>query len=189
MISLKSLAIEYKTGAVMGVAALVLSFLTGLIVGNEFLYSLGRAFFFSILFALLGIGGLVLLKRFVPEAYAAIAEPGLSSAKSVDTSESVEVVASGIAGADEASAASAVDVQPGTAAKKSRSNADADESESGGPEFEPLGDYYKKQPGPDHLDVTSSKKSMGRHVLVEKSIKYEPKILAAAVRTMMNRDQ
>jgi hypothetical protein len=182
MISLKSLAIEYKTGVVMGVAALVLSFLTGLITGNDILYCLGRAFFFGILFAFLGFGGLMLLKKFVPEAYAAVAESDFSSAKTVDTSDNVEVVASGVESAGEVAASA-------DAAKGSKASDESVEDGSGGPEFEPLGDYYKKQPGPDHLDVTSSKKSMGRHVLLEKNLKYEPKILAAAVRTMMSRDK
>ena len=187
MISLKSLGIEYKAGSVIGLSALVLSLLIGLLSGNEFLYSVGRAFFFGVLFALMGFGGVFLLKKYVPEVLQ-IAEIG-SAVKPVDTSENVEVVADNAAVSGTSGFVSSAPVNE---SEKSEEMADTVPGQKGSvPQFEPLGEYFKKDSASDALssDDLGEASKMGKHLLKEKKIDFEPKIMASAIRTMMSKDQ
>ncbi|HNX58606.1 MAG TPA: hypothetical protein PKK43_05885, partial [Spirochaetota bacterium] len=147
MISLKSLGIEYKAGSVIGLSALVLSLLIGLLSGNEFLYSVGRAFFFGVLFALMGFGGVLLLKKYVPEVLQ-LAESD-SAMKPVDTSENVEVVADNAAASGTGGFVSSAPVNEPA---KVEETADTVPGQKGNaPQFEPLGAYYKKETASDAL--------------------------------------
>jgi hypothetical protein len=183
MISLKSLGIEYKAGAVIGVAALVLSLLIGLGVGNEFLYSVGRSFFFGILFAVMGFGGAILLKKYVPEVFQLV-EPG-DKLKTVETSDNVEVIADNQGAGGYASSAP-------VNSEERAGGADSASLKGGeSPQFEPLSDYVKNEIGDDTLDTPDAggSEKMGKHIFKNKKVSYEPKILASAIRTMMNKDQ
>lgn len=187
MISLKSLGIEYKAGSVIGLSALVLSLLIGLLSGNEFLYSVGRAFFFGVLFALMGFGGVLLLKKYVPEVLQ-ITEID-AGMKPVDTSENVEVVADSAAVSGTGGFVSSAPVNE---PEKSEETAGAVPGQKGGvSQFEPLGEYYKKESASDALssDDLGEAAKLGKHVLKEKKIDFEPKIMASAIRTMMSKDQ
>ncbi len=183
MISLKSLGIEYKAGAVIGIAALVLSLMIGLAVGNEFLYSIGRSFFFAVLFAVLGFGGAFLLKKYVPEVFQLV-EPG-DTLKTVETSESVEVIADNQGAGGYASSAPVNSDERAGGAESASSKGDDS------PRFEPLSDYVKNEAGDETLDAldAGSSEKMGKHIFKNKKVSYEPKILASAIRTMMSKDQ
>lgn len=187
MISLKSLGIEYKAGAVIGLSAVVLSLLIGLLSGNEFLYAIGRAFFFGVLFALMGFGGVLLLKKYVPEVLQ-ITDVD-SALKPVETSESVEVVADNAAltGSDRFVASA-----PANESGKSDVTEDVSPGQKGSaPQFEPLGEYYRKESASGALssDDLGETSKMGKHILEEKKMNFEPKIMASAIRTMMSKDQ
>lgn len=178
MVSFESLKIEYKVGAVLGVTALVLSSVIGLAAGNTALYTLGRALFLGIVFVCLGTGLTMLLKKYVPELFSLSGEeqPGISS-------------------------------QPGTVPDGEGSSFSAGVSETGSsapvstgfdstvgtsePEFVPLGESIAApQLGDEHLQPKSGSKShSGKHILEEKGMKYEPKIMAEAIKTMMSKDQ
>ncbi|MGL4370567.1 MAG: hypothetical protein ACRCUT_12975, partial [Spirochaetota bacterium] len=56
--------------------------------------------------------------------------------------------------------------------------------------FVPLGDYVsgQQQYGDGHLQ-TKGKEKLGKHILEEKGMKFEPKIMAEAIKTMMSKDQ
>jgi hypothetical protein len=190
MVSLESLRIEYKTGAVMGMTALVLSLIIGLIVGNEFLYSLGRAFFFGVLFASLGFGVVIIVRKYVPDVLVSTGSEG-EHVQPVDAPENVEI-AEGVSGSGPVSSPEAGGSYQGSSANDAVSGSESDEVSSA--DFEPLGDYYKKQQlSSEQLDPVSSGsgsiKKMGRHLLEEKGVKYEPKIMAEAIRTMMSKDK
>jgi hypothetical protein len=52
--------------------------------------------------------------------------------------------------------------------------------------FEPLADHVKNV---DSSDFDAKKGKLGKHVLESKSMKFEPKIMAQAIRTLMSKDQ
>ena len=178
MVSFESVKIEYKTGAVFGVLALVLSIAVGLAAGNTVLYSFGRALFLGIVFACLGTGLTMLLRKYVPEVFTS--SEGSAGPAAYDE---------GTAGSDFGSSAgvSAVD----TSAPVSSSFDVSSDTAGGGEEqgFVPLGEYVAgQQYGDEHLQTKGSV-SVGKHILEEKGVKYEPKIIADAIRTMMSKDQ
>jgi hypothetical protein len=190
MVSLGSLKIEYKTGAVMGMTALVLSLIIGLIVGNEFLYSLGRAFFFGVLFASLGFGVVLVVRKFVPDLFVSVVGEG-DQIRPVDVSENVEI-GEGVSGSGPVSMSETDGSYQGSPAVEAAADTGNDDISTA--DFEPLGDYYKKQQlSAEQLDPgtpkSGSRKKMGRHLLEEKGVKYEPKIMAEAIRTMMSKDK
>jgi hypothetical protein len=181
MVSFESLKIEYKTGAALGVVALVLSSAVGLAAGNTALYTFGRALFLCIVFACLGTGLTMLLRKYVPEIFdssfgASSSFSGQSSTGAVD-----------VEGLDSSAGVSAA-----SAPVSSSFDSSADASAGAGdPGFVPLGEYVEgqKQYGDEHLQTRPGSRSVGKHLLEEKGMKYEPKIIAEAIRTMMSKDQ
>jgi hypothetical protein len=136
-------------------------------------YSIGRAILFALVFAVIGIGSVVVLKRYIPELFAS----GDLDAP-VETSDNVEIVGDGQASA----APNATD----SGSESFSAEVNLPEADQKTSQFEPLSQHLKNVPG-DSLDAKKGK--LGRHVLHEKSVKYEPKIAAEAIRTMMSKDQ
>ena len=183
MVSFESLKIEYKTGAALGLVALVLSSAVGLAAGNTALYTFGRALFLCIVFACLGTGLTMLLRKYVPEVFDA--SFGASSSFS-GSGQSLTGSADG-EGFDSSAGVSAA-----SAPVSSSFDSAADGSTGAGePGFVPLGEYVEgqQQYGDEHLQTPHGSRSVGKHLLEEKGMKYEPKIIAEAIRTMMSKDQ
>ena len=183
MVTIESIKFEYKAGAVLGGIALVLSVIVGLAAGNTFVYSFGRAVFLGIVFALLGAGLIILLKKYVPELF--------EITVSVDSGAGGQVAAAD-AGNGGSSFSAGVTVADGSSAGVSAFDSSAGSSGGTGEQgFVPLGEYVAGQNslGDEHLQ-TKGREKLGKHYLQDKKgMKFEPKILAEAIRTMMSKDQ
>jgi hypothetical protein len=177
--SLKVMKREHWAGIVFGGSALLLSLLISLATGNNVLYSLGQAIVFGLVFACVGYSAALVVKKFVPEFYNMGAQ---GETAPVETSEKVEIVASAPLTGDFSS--------PVTSAEPVNEflhTADElPETETHQKAFEPLADHVKNFDSGD-LDVKSGK--LGKHVLESKAMKFEPKIMAEAIRTLMSKDQ
>lgn len=183
MIQLDNISFEQKTAIIFGGAALFLSLIVGLVFGVGFGTVLFRSLLFAVFFAGLGFGIIYAVKRFVPELFEAV-----SSAKSNqqgspslqqgdDNPDQKNNDADGIAG------------ETRGAAEKT------DEAvQSGGFKEFKEDDYvaYKSSGGREMDSAIDNAKSakLGKHIVVnEKLAKYEPKIMAQAVRTMLHKDE
>lgn len=159
---------EVRLALFLGGFAFILSPVIGLVSGISLGLVIIRTLLMTLIFGSLGAGALFVFKRFVPEIYAVIhgaAEAGDQNPEEIDT------------GFSEDAAPSEEDGEP----------FDADAPPADGPN-EPAGagsspDLDSMAPG----NVGSGSK-MGKHILEEKGMKFEPKIMAEAVRTMMSRD-
>ena len=181
MVSFEEIKIEYKTGAVLGLTALVLSFAVGLAAGNTVPYTFGRALFLGIVFACLGAGLTMLLRKYVPEVF------GAPSGETSGVAVSEQEAATG-EGMQSSAGISAVDTSAPVSSSFEASAGVSGSAEE--PGFVPLGEYVAGQTGlgDEHLQPKSST-SVGKHILEEKGMKYEPKIIAEAIRTMISKDQ
>ncbi|HOP29194.1 MAG TPA: hypothetical protein P5120_02370 [Spirochaetota bacterium] len=171
----EQMGIERKYGAVFGLAAFILSLLTGLVSGVSFSVTIIRSLIMAPVFFIVGYGIITVLKKYVPEIYEALVSTGNKGGETGLEGET-EVNLSGIEPA-----------------------ADADEyGESGkdkGEEFTELTqkdfDRYKttEDSGLDAAFNASGGK-MGKHIIVQEQFNsYEPKIMAQAIRTMMSKDK
>lgn len=178
MINVGNLQIELKTGIFMGLVALVLSFLTGIVAGISVGTVVLRAFIAMVFFTGIGYGAVIILKKFVPE---------------IDNLADGDEDAAGMPnlGSMEGQDAGSVDDQLDTSGEEAFSELNTDE-------------LPRVQPGDNDFDETlSSEKSsdpvrrsgssggkLGKHIIAsEEAFKYEPKLMAEAVRTMMSKDE
>lgn len=181
MISLHKIDLEYKSTALFGSTALLLSFLIGLIAGIRLNVVVLRSFLLMVVFAVIGFGICIILKKYVPEVYeivsALAALPG--------------------AGKEDEAAADQGTVQADTGDVEGRDSEGMGEtletpSAPGASDFkelekEGLSHYSTASGGTGSINTKTGK--MGKHILEsEKLAKYEPKIMAQAVRTMMSKD-
>ncbi len=166
MENLLKLPFALRLALVLAFFALFISFLLGFISGIDIGTILLRTLIFSLIFFALGYGLSVVLQRFIPELYTVIAvqtdnRQSMNIENDPDTSE--PVVANEASGRYE----SAVDGDTETnAGNEPVYDAGLDESPS----------------------MTPASSKLGKHILEEKGFKYEPKIMAEAIRTMMSRD-
>lgn len=183
MISLKQISLEYKTSALLGCIALILSFLTGLIAGISWSVVILRTFILMLVFAAIGYGAATVLKIFVPEVYNLLVTSSAQGPKETPAKQSVtEPAADG-----EAKSAPAEEEAAEIAAMPDISIAEAPAAESFKElEKENLAHFSTaKETGA----VNTGAGKLGKHILEkEKLAKYEPKIMAQAVRTMMSKD-
>jgi hypothetical protein len=182
MISLQKINLEYKSTALFGFIALILSFVIGFLTGIRWNIVLLRSIMLMIVFAAIGYGACVILRKFVPEVY----EFMVSIASLTGTGgESVE---SNVETAHDA-------VHDVAAESENREPAPVDE-QNAAPAVEDFKELDKE--GLAHFSTASGGGSavntgagkLGKHILqTEKLTKYEPKIMAQAVRTMMSKDK
>lgn len=181
MVSLDKINLEYKSTALFGCTALLLSFVIGLIAGVRWNVVFLRALILMAVFGFIGFGICFILKKYVPEVYE------LVSSLAMLRSAAQEGAAS--------DAADQGDAPSGTGEVEARDIGEAGE-DAGGPassefrEFDKEGlAHFSTGPGGSGSINTKSGK-MGKHILEsEKLAKYEPKIMAQAVRTMMSKDR
>lgn len=171
MVSLKSIQWEYKFALYLGVAALVLSPVAGIISGNPPFTVILRALIFGVVFAGIGFGVVTVIKKFIPELYEAVFVGNSVSDDGVD-----EDLENGMSQIDDSE----------------MSNSSLTESYDASPDSEGGEVDYSTDNGEsvntgDHLDNPNSSK-MGKHILEEKGMEFEPKVMAEAIRTMMSKD-
>jgi hypothetical protein len=170
---------EYGAGLLFGGVALILSLFISIAAGNNLLYSFGQAFIFGIVFVCVGVCAVLIIKKFVPEFYN-MGATGESAP--VETSDNVEIVDNApSAGGFSSPVSSAEPVK-----ESSPSDDGMPEPEIHQSAFEPLADHVKNY-GSGDLDKKSGK--LGKHVLQNKVMTFEPKIMAEAIRTLMSKDQ
>jgi hypothetical protein len=165
-INLKGMGLEYKSGAVFGVMALFLSIIFGILAGNGIGTILLKTGILSLVFVAIGYGIVLVIRKYVPELYDAINGILVSVP-----------VTDGVVETDknQKSAAAAPGEVSGTQIPEQEKQTD---------EFVPMkdSDFVK-------TEYSSEKGKMGKHYVVdEKKFKYEPKIMAEAIKTMMKKD-
>lgn len=163
--SLSGAGLEAKSAAVFGIIALVVSFILGLLAGNSFGFVLFRSLVLCLIFSGIGFGAIVVLRRFVPEI--------------------IEVLEGSIAASPESEDVDVGEAPPPSPESEMAMQEGAQPTEE--KQFQPLGkdDFMRVSVGP-----SVSEGKLGRHFVDEKkTVKYEPKIIADAIRTMIRRDE
>ncbi len=180
----KKLGLENKIIAGFGLAAVAFSFITGLISGVSLGSIIFRLFFVLIIFAGLGVAIVFVLKKYTPELFDA-----LQSSDDVDP-ESMQIDSDGI---KEESYAADSEV---AADKMSDADGQGSANESDKGEFQELTSKDFQSVSDSDLGLADAGTAaggsgkLGKHVIVdEKFGKYEPKIMAEAVRTMMSKEE
>ena len=183
MVSIGKINLEYLLTAIFGIIALVLSLITGLFAGVGFGTVAIRALIIMIMFAGIGFGVGIVLKKYVPELYSLLITFFTGSPAVEKT--------------DEQAAASIKDE------KEFAHEEAAAENEAGSvpdlPEAEetvavPFKELDKEvlahySTGSGDTGINTKEGKLGKHVLAkEKLVKYEPKVMAQAVRTMMSNE-
>ncbi len=182
MIQIRKINLEYMSTALFGLIAMILSLATGLFAGVKFGVVIVRALIIMSVFAGIGFGAGIVLKKYVPELYeflisiftGAVAGSGEGSEKeaAVDTNEEATAPDEMSAGAEADPAPDLTDKE-GTAAFK---ELDKD-----------VLSHYSTGTGDAAVNTKEGK--LGKHILTkEKLVKYEPKVMAQAVRTMMSNE-
>jgi hypothetical protein len=165
-LNLKNMGLEYKSGAVFGVMALFLSIIFGILAGNGFGTILLKAGILTLVFIAIGYGIVFVIRKYVPELYDAIS--GIMVSVSVKD---------GVVETDNT--------------QKSAAAAPGEGSGTLGPEQGKQADEFVAMKDSDFAktEYSSEKRKMGKHYVVdEKKFKYEPKIMAEAIKTMMKKD-
>lgn len=178
---LEKLKIEYRISLLMGLVALFFSLLAGLASGINFSVIIIRSFIFLAVFGLIGYAVVFVLKRYVPEVKEL---KNIQKGSSDVPNTEYKPMEKGATGVDDTLS------QSGSVPDYSEPADDSDTSSLSSTEgkFTPFneGDF-------DHLNTVSPKVEdgkLGKHIVVnEKEVKYEPQIMAKAIRTMMSRDK
>lgn len=182
MIDVKNLQIELKIGAFLGLIALVLSLLTGIIAGISPGIVFLRAFFGMLIFAGIGYGAVTVLKKFVPEI----------GSLSTDTSGEAGDLEAGI---DDSPDEERISVLSGDEGLETPADSFTELNTDEIPRVQPEGDGFEPQSplsGPEGSQsaATPSSGKLGKHIIADEELfKYEPKLMAEAVRTMMSKDE
>jgi hypothetical protein len=179
MISIDKITIEYKSTALFGITALLLSFIIGIIAGVTWNIVILRSFVLAVVFAAIGYGTCLIFKRFVPELYQILASTTLAS-NGQGSHEDATAVPDHEAAQDASIGVDELDMS------RAEEHAGAPAETFKELDKEDL-DRYSSSGGAGGVNTGAGK--LGKHILEkEKLAKYEPKIMAQAVRTMMSRD-
>jgi len=178
MKSYGELGLEFKSGLVFAIIAFVLSIIAGLIGSVPFGTVVFRSIFIIPLFFFVGFGVLIIIKNLVPEVYEAISNFGGTSED--DLAEDMDM--------------SSGDME-GIAGEYLENSDNIENSEEGFTELTE-GDFDKiNSVNNTNSSITDEKfgtsgGKLGKHIIVEDQLnKYEPKIMAEAIRTMMSKDE
>ena len=159
----KEIDLKYRFSAVFGIIALLLSIIIGLFTGNDVGLVIIRSMIMTIAFVVIGYGVIFIVQKFVPE---------MLSLEGSDEPVQVE------------------DVQIDSEAVVPEINGDEvveEMPDSGEDDSVPLVDSTLKK---DYFNIGEEEGKLGKHIIVDESkIKYEPKIMADAIRTMLKIDE
>lgn len=177
MMNMGDIQLEYRSGALFGVVALVLSVLAGAFAGNGAGHVIGRSLVLMFVFAALGYIAIYVIRKYVPEVFEALTamsgnrvdDEGLKELPPEDRPSPVAEASADLAQADDGTEAGA-----GNGAAPARPEA-----------FVPFqeGDFTA------YSSAKPEQGKLGKHFFEQKNIKYEPKIMAEAIRTMIARDK
>jgi hypothetical protein len=196
--AIKNLEFEYKAALIMGLGAIVLSILIGIASGVSAGALLIRSLFVLPVFAGMGFGASTVIKKFVPELYGLLSLKGDESVPDVGMKEDVS----------EAAGKPAVEIE------KNSEDLEKNSVESTQKDSDPLFQEFSKSDFPkveepksqtddSFLNVSletdsalsnktgknSGDRRLGKHIVMSESFgKYEPKIMAQAIRTMLKRE-
>ncbi len=180
MAGLNELGIELRSSVLFAAVSFIVSMLVGIIAGIDMAVVFIRVLVIVPVFAMLGYGLILVIKRYVPEFYEFLTgrAPDIEAGESAAGSEEVEPEI------------------PEPAAEEPAGDSPAYE-EKGDEPFTELsaGDFPKMSStgeGGSDLDSNLNLDSgrLGKHIISnEKVVKYEPKIMAQAIRTMISRDE
>lgn len=181
MIGIRNISLEIKATVVFAVLALMLSLVTGFAAGIRWSVVLLRSVILCAVFAGIGFGICMIMQKFVPEVYQFLASfSGAGPAAGAGEPD----LAMPAAGEEETGAGEPL---PAEAGAEAGIPAAAPPGEFTELEKEGLAQYYTS---PEGTPVNTGSGKLGRHILEkEKMAKYEPKIMAQAVRTMMSKDR
>ncbi len=194
MQALKNIGIDLKLTAVFGVTALALSLLTGIVSGISGSVVAVRSILMAIVFSVLGYAAVFVVKRFVPEFYEMIADRAEGLA--VDVAPETKAEDAGTPSVEEegnpdAAMYDEAGAAPDPEARPKKSGA----QDEGFAEFKEA-DFPRMasgSTGDTALNATlqsSDAKKYGKHILVkDEFVRYEPKLMADAVRTMLRKDE
>ncbi|HSV97189.1 MAG TPA: hypothetical protein VLM75_09665 [Spirochaetota bacterium] len=177
MVNMGDIQLEYRSGALFGIVALVLSVTAGIVAGNGAGHILGRSLVLMLVFAALGYIAIYVFRKYVPEVYEMlkamsgrqVSDEGLKELPGEDR----RIPADG-ASAEEAAPDSGNEANAAAWGEPARTDA-----------FVPLQES-------DFVAYSSAKPEqgkLGKHFFERKNIRYEPKIMADAIRTMIARDK
>jgi hypothetical protein len=183
MINLKAIDKNYLLIIFFGSSALILSLVIGIFSGNGIATVFIRAITNMILFSILGFVCLFVIKKFVPELYQIIS--------SVNIEKDVEIKSDDSAIKDDKNNSHNKDNSTATNNNVPSQNdvtlnmgREDTELENEFTKMEKPGETYSSL-GVDKNDSTSGSQKLFK----DNKIKYEPKIAAQAIRTMMKRDE
>ncbi len=177
MITLDGMNAEIKSALVFGVISFVAVFIVGLAASVGVLTVLVRIIIMVPLFSLIGYGVIAVLRKYVPEIFEEINLSSSENDEYVDIEESDKY-------SDDNVTESEVDNEQ-------------ESPDDGGFQESTEGDYQKYESGQDSgLDsmLGTENGNLGKHVVVDQKKedefeKYEPSLIAQAVRTMMGKDE
>ncbi len=191
MTDLKRIPVEIRSAVIMGLAALLITFMVSVLAGNDPGQIIGRTIVMTLVFAVIGLGAMIVLKQFVPEVYNIFS--GSFEAESAPPEPEEAVINS------QGSSRESTGSQQGREQEKEeveRTDPGEEIPEPGTPEdtregydeaFTPLDkeDYPRATVSQD-----AAQGKMGKHIILdEKKVQYEPKVMAEAIRTIMSRDK
>ena len=182
MFDIHSIEFDYKFPAGIGVLACVLSILIGLISGVNISTVIIRSLIITPVFFGIGYAVVSVLRKFVPEIYEA-----LNVKNRTGDDFKIEEKGGDFAFNDHAPQKTADEMPDVSQAEKhNRTSSDKDFSEI-------RDDSYPKYEHSTESDVQANSKGksgkMGKHILKREELaQYEPKLMAEAVRTMMQKD-
>jgi len=191
IIDFKRIPVEARSALVMGLMAFLVTFIVSLLAGNSPVLIVGRTFIMTFIFAVIGLAAMIILKQFVPEVYNVFAGGIKTDTISGEPEDAVRD-----SGIPEQNAGEGTGNKYSTDAEynslaegedSAESEKTANESDVHDEVFTPLDkdDYPRAASGQN-----TSSGQMGKHIIHDdKKVKYEPKIMAEAIRTMMGRDK
>ncbi len=173
MYKISEINIDIKITALFGFCALILSFLISMFAGNSILLTLLRTLIFTVIFSAIGYASLFVLKKYVPEVYEIFSSDYTAMSKESNDSVNMESETSDLKEEDIDYSDNGVPEEKVVMDNESETLSDIDIKDSDAT-------LQEIEPENNKLDFSEKKKD---------NFKYEPKIAAQAVRTMMNRDE
>lgn len=170
MINLKDIDIEYISSAIFGLTGLILSLFIGFISGNAISLVIIRALIITIIFSILGFACILIIKKYVPEIYKIFT--------SINNNEEVEIKPENL----EEDIKDKKPIIDSSVSEEINLHEDKRDEE--------LENEFNTFDNQSEEDSYASKRVVdSKNIFNEKKIKYEPKIAAQAIRTMLKRDE
>lgn len=200
MQSLKKIDIEYRFTALFGLGAFIVSIFTGIVSGIGPATVFIRSFIILPLFAIFGFAIIFVIRKYVPEFYEFL--NGLQKDHAQEERN----------GAVENPEDAEIDSEPERQRNAGAVSEDIPEigdraiddvqGSKGGVDEKQQGELFSELKGEDFPSMESitdselekpfdsDKRKLGKHIIIDEHfVKYEPRIMAEAVRTMMSKDE